>query len=66
MAPRLLNMYKLRKGAPFEDLFPMDFLDVLWQAFDKDKLESITLELSRNDERIRMRVMETKKKPREP
>jgi hypothetical protein len=66
MALRQPNFYNLRKGAVFDDLFSMDFIDILWQVFEKDKLESITIELSKLEEQIKMRVVEVKKKAREP
>jgi hypothetical protein len=62
MASHLPNFYKLRKGAIFDGLFPMDFLDVIWQAFEKDELESITLEMSEYKKRLKMRVIEVVKK----
>ena len=62
MASHTPNFYKLKKGTAFHDLFPMDFLDVMWQAFERDQFESITLELSKPTERIRMRVVDVVKK----
>ena len=66
MASRPPNFYKLKKGAAFIDLFPMDFVDVMWQAFERDQFESITLELSKPTGRIKMRVVDIKKKAKPP
>jgi hypothetical protein len=66
VASRSPNFYKLKKGATFNDLFPMDFLDILWQAFEKDKLETITLEISRPKKRIKMMVVDVVKKKTKP
>ncbi len=62
MGSRLPNFYNLKKGAIFDDLFPIDFMDIMWQAFDKDNLESITLKISRPKVPIRMRVLDVVKK----
>jgi hypothetical protein len=66
MGSRPPNFYKLTKGAAFHDLFPMDFMDVMWQAFERDKFESITFELSKPTARIRMRVVDIVKKKAKP
>lgn len=62
MASHLPNFYKLSKGAIFDDLFPMDFLDVIWQAFEKDELELLTLEISEHKKRLKIRVTNVVKK----
>jgi hypothetical protein len=61
------NLYRLRVGEVYDDLSVYNFVDVLWQAFDKDKLKSLTIELSRMPEssnRITMRVLHVKRKRR--
>lgn len=50
------NFYILRVGVVEDDLFPRDFADVMWQAFVKDELRSLTLEVSQNGDRLRMHV----------
>ena len=50
------DFYMLRVGVVEDDLFPRDFADVMWQAFVKDELRSLTLEVSQNGDRLRMRV----------
>jgi hypothetical protein len=66
MASQPPNMYKLREGAIFSDLFPRDFADVMWQAFEKDNLESITLEISKHRGRLKLRVVEVVRKAKPP
>jgi hypothetical protein len=66
MASRQPNFYKLKRGAVFSDLFPMDFIDLFWQAFEKDQLKSVTLEISGPTERMGVRVVDVKKKARGP
>jgi hypothetical protein len=62
VASRPPNLFKLRKGNVFDDLFPRDFADVMWQAFERDKLESITLEISKPTERMRMLIIDVAKR----
>jgi hypothetical protein len=64
MASNPPDFYALKKGAVYDDLFPLDFADVMWQAFEKDGLESLTLEVSKPSERIEMRVLDVKRKRR--
>jgi hypothetical protein len=56
------TLYRLRVGEVYEDLRVHDFVDVLWQAFDKDFLKSLTIELSKPSGRIVMRVLHVKRK----
>jgi hypothetical protein len=58
------NFYTLEVGAEYDDLSPLDFADVMWQAFDIDRLESITIEAARAKDNIRMRVLDMKPKHR--
>ena len=51
------DFYTLRVGVVEDDLFPRDFADVMWQAFVKDELHSLTLEISQNGDRLRMRIL---------
>lgn len=60
------NLYTLTVGAIYDDLFSYDFVDVLWQAFDKDNLESLTLEFSKQKERIKMVVIDLRQKAKPP
>jgi hypothetical protein len=68
MATDPADWYTLTIGAEYDDLSPLDFADVIWQAFDIDRLESITIKATRAKERIRMRVLdmkpERKRKPK--
>jgi hypothetical protein len=57
MASDSPDFYKLEVGAEYDDLFPRDFVDVMWQAFEKDKLASLTIKISKPTERIKMRVV---------
>jgi hypothetical protein len=56
------TLYKLRVGEIYDDLHVHDFVDVLWQAFDKDLLTSLTIELTKPSDRITMRVLHVKRK----
>jgi hypothetical protein len=56
------TLYRLRVGEVYDDLHVHDFVDVLWQAFDKDFLKSLTIELSKPSERMTMRVLHVKRK----
>ena len=56
------DFYTLIEGAEYNDLFPLDFADVMWQAFEKDKLESMTIEVAHPSERISMRVLSVTRK----
>jgi hypothetical protein len=60
MATNPADWYTLEVGAEFDDLSSFDFADVMWQAFDRDGLESITIEATRVKENIRMRVLAVK------
>ena len=51
------DFYTLKIGVVEDDLFPRDFADVMWQAFVKDGLHLLTLEVSQNGDRLRMRVL---------
>jgi hypothetical protein len=57
MASEAPNFYTLKPGTEYDDLFPNDLLDVLHQAFEKDKLESFTIKVSKPTARIKMRVI---------
>jgi hypothetical protein len=50
----------------YSDLFPRDFADVVWQAFEKDKLESITLKISKPTARIKLQIVDVKQKAKLP
>jgi hypothetical protein len=56
------TLYRLRVGEVYDDLHVHDFVDVLWQAFDKDFLKSLTIELSKPSDRMTMRVLNVKRK----
>lgn len=60
MATDPADLYVLEVGAEFDDLSSFDFADVMWQAFDRDKLESITIEATRAKDSLRMRVLDLK------
>jgi hypothetical protein len=68
MATDPADWYTLTIGAEYDDLSALDFADVMWQAFDIDRLESITIEATRARDKIRMRVLDVKirrkKKPK--
>jgi hypothetical protein len=51
------NFYTLEPSVVYNDLFPLDFEDILHQAFEKDRLESFTIKLSKRSERIKMQVI---------
>lgn len=51
------DFYTLVEGATYDDLFPLDFADVMWQAFTKDKRDAITITVRRNGDRLAMRVL---------
>lgn len=59
------TLFRLRVGEVYENINVHNFVDVLWQAFDKDKLKSLTVELSgmpESSNRITMRVLHVKRK----
>jgi hypothetical protein len=62
MTPDAPNFYTLKPGVEYDDLFPLDFIDVLHQAFEKDRLESVTIKLSKSTERVTMRVLAIKRR----
>ncbi len=62
MASDAPDFYTLKPGIEYDDLFPLDFIDVLYQAFEKDRLESFTIKLSKPTERITMRVIAIKRR----
>jgi hypothetical protein len=64
MASNSFHLYRLEPGAEFDDLAPLDFADVMWQAFGKDRLESITIEATRVKGRISIRILNLKHKRR--
>jgi hypothetical protein len=68
MATDPFDWYTLEVGANYDDLSPLDFADVMWQAFDIDGLQSITIEARRARDKIRMRILtmkpERKRKPK--
>jgi hypothetical protein len=55
------NFYTLKPSIEYDDLFPLDFEDILHQAFEKDRLESFTIKLSKPSEHIKMRVLAVKR-----
>ena len=57
MATDPFDWYTLEVGADYDDLSPLDFADVMWQAFDIDELQSITIEATRVEDNIRMRIL---------
>ena len=59
------DFYTLRVGIVENDLFPRDFADVMWQAFVKDELHSLTLEVTQNGDRLKMRVLTAQPKTRQ-
>jgi hypothetical protein len=62
MAREPADLYLLEVGAEYDDLSSFDFADVMWQVFDRDKLESITIEAAQKKGNIRMRVLAVKAK----
>jgi hypothetical protein len=64
MASKSFHLYTLEPGAEFHDLSAFDFADIFWQAFDVDKLESITIEATRAKDRISIRILNMKHKRR--
>jgi hypothetical protein len=60
MAREPADLYLLEVGAEYDDLSSFDFADVMWQAFDRDKLESISIEATLIKGRLRMRVLDMK------
>jgi hypothetical protein len=62
MASNAPDFYTLKPGIEYDDLFPLDVIDVLHQAFEKDRLESFTIKLSKSAERIAMRVIAIKRR----
>ena len=64
MATEPADLYTLKVGAEYDDLSSLDFVDVIWQAFDRDRLESITIEATRVNDNIRMRVLDINPKHR--
>lgn len=64
MALDPIDLYTLEIGADYDDLSSLDFVDVMWQAFERDRLESITIEATRAKDNIRMRILDIKPKHR--
>jgi hypothetical protein len=62
MAPNAPDLYTLKPGVEYEDLFPLDFEDILQQAFEKDRLESFTIKISKPSDHIKMRVIAVQRK----
>jgi hypothetical protein len=62
MASDTPNLYTLKPGIEYDDLFPLDFEDILHQAFEKDRLESFTIKLSKPTEHIKMKVLAVKRR----
>lgn len=62
MTPSPPNLYTLKRGAVYDDLSPLDFSDIMWQAFEKDGLRSLILEISKPTDRIKIRVLGIKRK----
>jgi hypothetical protein len=62
MASTAPDFYTLKPGVEHDDLFSLDFIDVLHQAFEKDRLESFTIKLSKPTKRIKMRVVAIKRR----
>jgi hypothetical protein len=60
MAADSKNWYTLEPSAEFHDLEALDFADVMWQAFDVEKLESITIEATRATDKISVRILSIK------
>jgi hypothetical protein len=60
MAREPADLYLLEVGAEYDDLSSFDFADVMWQAFNRDGLESITVEASLAKDSLRMRVLDMK------
>jgi hypothetical protein len=65
MAADSKDLYTLEPGAEFHDLDALDFADVIWQAFDVDKLESITIKATRAKTKISVRVTGIKPRRKE-
>ncbi len=57
MAEDSKDLYALEPHTEFHDLAALDFADVMWQAFDIDKLESITIEATRVNNKISVRIL---------
>jgi hypothetical protein len=62
MATDPTDWYTLTIGAEYDDLSPLDFADVMWQAFDIDRLESITIRATRVRDNLKMRVLDLRPK----
>lgn len=62
MATDPFDWYTLEVGTEYDDLSPLDFADVMWQAFDIDGLQSITIKATRARDKIRMRILTMKPK----
>jgi hypothetical protein len=62
MASDTSNLYTLKLGIEYNDLFPLDFEDIFHQAFEKDRLESFTIKISKSGEHITMKVLAMKRK----
>jgi hypothetical protein len=62
MATELTDLYTLEVGAEYDELSSLDFADVIWQAFDRDRFESISIEATRTEDNIKMRVLDIKPK----
>jgi hypothetical protein len=62
MATDPADLYTLEVGAEYDDLSSLDFADVMWQAFDRDRLESITIEAARVRDNLKMRVLDLRPK----
>jgi hypothetical protein len=60
MASNAPDLYTLKSGVEYDDLFPLDLEDILHQAFEKDKLESLTIKLSKSSEHFKMKVLAVK------
>jgi hypothetical protein len=57
MASNAPDLYILKPGVEYDDLFPLDFEDILHQAFEKDRLASFTIKISKPSEQIKIRVI---------
>jgi hypothetical protein len=62
MAREPIDLYMLEVGAEYDDLSSLDFADVMWQAFDRDRLESMTIEATRVRDNLKMRVLDLRPK----
>jgi hypothetical protein len=51
------DLYALEPGTEFRVLDTLDFADVMWQAFDVNKFESITIEATRVKDKIKVRIL---------